>query len=357
MGNDLFAQIAADGIGGRMEFLEMPKPKEYSVNKCILEQNLNGNGKIHTAEKISTKEQLYEELARVKMQYQPFLENYAPSMEKCKKITKLTDFVLNGSENITLPHYGGPIGYAVQTYETDFKMESLADDQAAYIRFKGADYIAFVYINGECVGNHEGFFSPFEFEISEQVRIGTNHLKVVLKNDYRYMGNVDGKGGPHLDGDKLYAATGLGYDDAAVGWHHCPPSMGIYDDVTIEVRNKIHVTDIFVRGGKEVWVEIQNAEYAHRDITINLSVYGQNFQETVFENKEYLPFTYKTAGLGDSLTQAQMIDSLAKPMPLPLKHGVNVYKIPIEIPEPKIWSLEKPYLYQMQITVLCDGKV
>ena len=360
MANDQFAQIAADGIGGRMELLEMPKPAVYHVGKCMLNMQASDADSltaIPTTDKISTKEQLYEELAKMKQQYQPYLENHAPFMEGCTKITKLTNFVLNGSEEITLPHYGGPLGYAVQTYETDFEAEPLAADQAMYIRFKGADYIAFVYINGECVGSHEGFFSPFEFEISEQVKPGTNHLKVVLKNDYKYMGNKDDKGGPLLDGDKLYAATGLGYDDAAVGWHHCPPGMGIYNDVTVEVRNKIHVTDIFVRGGKEAWVEIQNAEYAHRDITINLSVYGQNFQETVFENMTYIPSTSKTVGLGDSLTQAEMLDSLAKPMPLPLKHGINVYKIPITIPEPKIWSLEQPFLYQMQVTVLLDGKV
>lgn len=357
MANDQFAQIAAEGIGGRIELLEMPKPREYAVQKCVLEQNTAGCNTIPTVEKISTKEQLYEELAKMRQQYKPYLENHAPLLEGCSKIVKLTNFVLNGNENITLPHYGAPLGYAVQTYEADFEAEPLLADQAMYIRLKGADYIAFVYINGECVGSHEGFFSPFEFEISEHVKSGINHLKIVLKNDYKYMGNRDDKGGPLLDGDKLYAATGLGYDDPAVGWHHCPPGMGIYSDVTVEVRNKIHITDLFVRNGQEVWVEIQNAEYVHRDISINLSVYGQNFQETVFENMVYEPSTSKTVGFGDSLTQAEMLDSLAKPMQLLLKHGINVYKIPIVIPESKIWSLEQPFLYQMQVTILCDGKV
>jgi len=199
MANDQFAQIAADGIGGRMELLEMPKPAVHRVGKCMLNMNAvdaDSLTAIATSDKISTKEELYAELAKIKQQYQPYLADHAPFMEGCTKVTKLTNFVLNGSEKITLPHYGGPLGYAVQTYETDFEAEPIGEDQAMYIRFKGADYIAYVYINGECVGSHEGFFSPFEFEISEQVKPGTNHLKVVLKNDYIYKGNKDDKGGP-----------------------------------------------------------------------------------------------------------------------------------------------------------------
>ena len=358
MANDRLAQIAAEGMGGKMELLEIPQPIEYRVQKCVLDKySENGLRALPTEEKISTKAQLYEKLAEMRQQYQPYLENHAPHMEMCTQITKLTNFVLNGSEKITLPHYGAPVGYAIQTYETAFEAEPLSPEQAMYIRFKGADYIAFVYINGMCVGSHEGFFSPFEFEITEYVKPGTNQVKAVLKNDYIYMGNDDANGHPDQEGDKLYAATGLGYDDAARGWHHCPPGMGIYNDVTIEVRNKIHVTDIFVRQGKEVWVEIQNAEYAGKEISINISVYGQNFKETVFENLVYEPVTFRKVGLGDSLTQAAVQATMAKPLPLLLKHGINVYKIPITIPEPRIWSLEHPYLYQMQVTVFCDGKV
>lgn len=358
MANDQYAEIAAGGIGGRMNFLEVPQPVHYEVQKCMLKMHPDDNmAPLVTEQKISTKEKLYEKLQTLRTQYQPYLEEYAPQLKACTKITKLTDFILNGTEKITLPHYGSPIGCAVATYETDFEVGELTEEQAVFIRFKGADYIAFVYVNGECVGRHEGFFAPFEFEISGQVKPGTNHLKVVLKNDYRYMGNEDDNGGVRLEGDKLYAATGLGWDDPDTGWHHCPPGMGIYHDVTVEVRNTIHVTDLFVREGKEAWIEIQNTKYEARDITIKLSVYGLNFKETVFEDVLYIPSTARMVGLGDSLTAAEMKDKLAKPMPLPLKHGNNVYKIPISIENPRLWSLEQPYLYQIQVTVLCNGKI
>lgn len=102
MPNDQFAQIAADGIGGRMELLETPQPVRYQVKKCILDTCKLSP--LPTDEKISSKEQLYSELSALKKQYQPYLEDHAPHMESCKQITKLTHFVLNGCEEITLPH-------------------------------------------------------------------------------------------------------------------------------------------------------------------------------------------------------------------------------------------------------------
>jgi beta-galactosidase/beta-glucuronidase len=73
------------------------------------------------------------------------------------------------------------------------------------------------------VGSHEGFFAPFEFDVSPYVREGENELLVTVRNDYVYGGNQGPTSNPvRLEGDKMYAATGFGYDDAEIGWHHCP---------------------------------------------------------------------------------------------------------------------------------------
>ena len=353
MGNDRLAQIAANGMGGRLELLEVPKLPEYHVGACVLEEG--AAQPIPTEAKMSTKEELSEALDRMRKQYLPFLSDHAPRLQPVSKITKIEQVLLNGETPITLPHYDGPVGYAVQTYETDFEAEPLAADQAMYIRFKGADYIAFVYINGECVGTHEGFFAAFEFEITEYVHPGTNHLRVVLKNDYIYMGNDDPDLGRRIDGDKLYAATGIGYDDSRWGWHHCPPGMGLYHDVTLEVRSKLHMTDLFVRNGAEVWAEVQNAEYTEKEIFFRMSLYGQNFSEVVFEKRIYAPSTRQVLGFCDAFDQAAMGDDVGTTMPLAAKHGLNVYKIPISIPNCRLWDLEHPWLYQLQLELFCDG--
>lgn len=350
MTNDIFANIAAGGIGGRADELEIPKPKQFSVENCILD-DAEGTTPIKTVEKLSSKAELYDELSKLKKALSPFLNNEAPEIENYKKIIPIKDFLLNNEKKITIPYYGGPIGYAKQIYESSFCIDEISDNECVYICLEGADYIATVYINNVCVGMHEGFFSPFEFEITENVTPGKNELRIELKNDYIY-GHGDS-----YEGDKLYAATGLGYDDPQVGWHHCPPGMGIYNDVSVEIRNKIHISDIFVRNGNEAWIEIQKSGYEPENIEISLSVYGQNFRETVFENKKYIPHTIKTVGMGDSLTEASVKDQLASEITIPIKNGKNIFKIPIEIKNPKLWDLETPYLYQMQVSVCSDNGI
>ena len=239
---DFFSNIAAKGMGGKQELLVKNMPPELDKKFSELK---SGNAPIFTEKKISTKEELYALLKETRQQYAPFMENHAPKMESMKKRIDLKEFTLDG-EKITLPYYGGPEGYGEQVYETTFTLDEVSADKTYYICFNGADYRAVVYVNGTCVGIHEGFFSPFSFNMDKQVKVGENKLRVELYNDFIYMGN-DAYGHGECEGDKLYAATGLGWDDPQLGWHHCPPGMGIYSDVFVEIKNRRSITDVFVR--------------------------------------------------------------------------------------------------------------
>lgn len=355
MANDIFASIAANGIGGRQELLCEITPKKHKRKAVSMTE---GGEPIKTEKKADTREELFSELARLKEKYRPFLEDYAPKQKSLRQRTYIREFVLDGKEKVTLPHYGGPVGYAKQVYESKFSLEDFSE-KAVYIDFLGADYYAVVYINGVCVGTHEGFFSPFEFDITQNVHIGENTLRVELYNDNIYMGNAFATQ-EKLEGEKLYAATGPGWDDAAEGWHHCPAGMGLYNDVYVEVRERLSITDIFVRPldeAAEVWVEIESADCGEKNVTVELSLFGQNFRQTVFENYEYIPETVKTVGMGDSLTEASVRDELGRGIPMPLKKGKNIYKIMIDIKSPKLWEPERPYLYQLQASVKAGDRV
>lgn len=357
MANDVFADIAAGGIGGRQEELYNPEPPKFKKRACRLEDD--GISPLYTVKKTDTREELYAELSKMREKYAPYLERHAPEMQKYTKRIEITEFVLNGEKKVTLPHYEGPQGYAVKTYETTFEIPEIDRGAAYYVNFGGVDYIATVYINGVCVGIHEGFFSPFEFEIGEAIKAGTNTLKVVVKNDCIYGGNAFAEFAS-VEGDKLYAATGLGWDDPEVGWHHCPPGMGIYNKVGIEIRPRLHISDVYVRpmpadGKAEVWIEVESADHLQKDILFRMSLYGENFRETVFENAEFVPMTMLTVGRGDSLTEAQVKDGLGQGIPMPAQYGKNVYKFTFDIQDMKVWEPDTPYLYQIQITLVSGG--
>ena len=142
----------------------------------------------------------------------------------------------------------------------------------------------------------------FPTNLKHKPVVGVNELKVIVKNDHTM--TLNNTGASAVSGDKIYAATGPGWDDPQVGWHHCPAGMGIYQDVFVEVRERKWISDLFVRDGKELWIECFNADYDQKEVAFEVSLYGQNFEKTVFENKEFIPATVIHAGVGDTLTEA-----------------------------------------------------
>ena len=340
MVRDKFLEIALQRKELKEEKLIKPAPIKYE--KLSLPLVPKSTEPVNTKEKMSTKEELLEELANMRQKYAPFMRKFAPKAQNINTKIPIKNFIVDGKEDITIPHYCGPLGNATKVYESEFSIDSF-ENKAVYICFKGADYIAEVYVNDVCVGMHEGFFAHFEFEITDVAKKGKNKLKVILKNDFVY--NSNGRNGhsdsEKFEGDKLYAATGLGYDDPQIGWHHCPPGMGIYDEVYAEVRNRLNIADLFVRpnlcdGSAELWVEIENSDYKIKNVSFEMSLYGQNFEETVSENICYVP---SDEGHGNP------------------QHGRNLYKISIPVPNVRVWDIETPYLYNMHVSVKEDGEV
>ena len=65
------------------------------------------------------------------------------------------------------------------------------------LRFGGVYYAARVWLNGEFLGSHEGYFAPFEFDCTELVTRGRNELLVEVhspeepdENDRRTLGGL-----------------------------------------------------------------------------------------------------------------------------------------------------------------------
>jgi hypothetical protein len=316
---------------------------------------------------MDTKEELDAELKKMRERYKSFLENHAPSTVQTRDRIYLTsaswwietnedkqDFsnVLSGKgdwDEVQLPHFCEPLGRVVTYYRKDINItKEMMDKGSLFICFKAVDYIANVFINGRYLGSHEGFFAPFEFNFAPYAKEGKNTLVVQVKNDYTTTGGTN-KYGKRVKGDKIFGTTNLGYDDPYHGWQHSPPGMGIYQDCYVEARSPLHIHDIFVRplldtDEAEIWLEVNNYFDRTKTVKFKLSVYGQNFKETVVEDLEYIPSTVHIPGVGD----------LAKPTDwkennLPMGYGVNFLKTKVKIPDPRLWNNKTPWLYQLQV--------
>lgn len=354
---DLFAEIAArqrpqvgaQPVSDRKSALIEPLPP--ALPKRFLPVEQTDPDAAFQPQPAFTKIDLQQELERLRAVYAPFLRNLAPIPAATRRILPLTEFdwriqteadlrdfsqTLAGAgtwETVQIPHYGGPLGRAVTYYRTTFEItETLRAPGSLFICFKGVDYKAHVFINGAYIGSHEGFFAPFEFDFTAVARPGENTLLVTVENDAICMGNDSwGQDGHLYEGDKLYAASGPGYNDPLIGWHHCPPAMGIYQDVFVEARPPIHIHDIFVRpvlaeGRAEAWIEVWNAHNLRHEITLAISVFGQNFESTLLQDAIY-------------------------ELPGPIGPGVNYFRLPFDVPETRPWEPDAPWLYQLQARV------
>jgi len=66
-------------------------------------------------------------------------------------------------------------------YQKDFVVEKKPGKRYV-IHFGAVNYSAMVYVNGEKVGQHEGGFTPFQFDITERLTDGDNFVVVKVDN-------------------------------------------------------------------------------------------------------------------------------------------------------------------------------
>jgi Na+/melibiose symporter-like transporter len=295
--SDPFARIATERYEARCRDLIAPSPIPAPRRPLPLSARLEA---LKPANKLTTPARLRKELATARKAAARFLRELAPPVTSTRTILDLDRFdwreetradrrdftgTLAGRGKwspVRIPHYGPPLGRAVTYYRTTFKLARPALRRGAlFAVFDGVDYKAHVFVNGAFLGSHEGFFAPFEFDFTAQARAGENVLLVKVENDYVCMGSEDNRGRT-LDGEKIYAASGLGYDDPEHGWHHCPPAMGICQGVRIEARPRLFIRDLFVRplpgeNRAEAWVEVYSCDLTQAPVSFDFSLFGLGY--------------------------------------------------------------------------------
>ncbi len=292
-------------------------------------------------------ESFRRDLSAMRSYYQPFMRDLLPDFAEQEETQELKTFsfryaapkeMFMGSlpeegnwETVTVPDYRGPAAKWKGFYRTTFSLRPLEAGEQAVIRFASVDYRAVVYCNGVCVGSHEGFFAPFEVNITDCLQ-PVNTLVVEVHNDVSILGQ-----GPVLDGDKIYAATGPGWDDPELGWHHCPAGAGILDSVVVALCPSIRITDLFVR---------PNIDGHYAEIRMGV----QNDTGTVAEGYDLtlraLPKNYE----GDA------IGALTASVPY-IGVGQNEYRFAMALQGERLWEPDTPWLYGLQAELSQNGPV
>lgn len=66
-------------------------------------------------------------------------------------------------------------------YKRNFRYTK-KQDKRAFLHFGAVNYDAKIYLNGQKLGEHQGGFTPFSFEITNKVQEGTNYVVVKVNN-------------------------------------------------------------------------------------------------------------------------------------------------------------------------------
>ena len=77
----------------------------------------------------------------------------------------------------TLRYYNG-----LMWYQRNFVFQAPAGKRA-FLRFGAADYHTMIYLNGHRVGEHDGGYTPFSFDITDFLRPGENNIVVAIDSE------------------------------------------------------------------------------------------------------------------------------------------------------------------------------
>ncbi|MFN2606414.1 MAG: sugar-binding domain-containing protein [Acidimicrobiales bacterium] len=130
------------------------------------------------------------------------------------------------------------------------------------VRFSGVDYFADLWVDGHHVGGHEGYFGPFELDVSPFVAYGrhtTLRLAVTSPNDPAGEGISVASGwddfrpSSSFPNRKTMVKGALGHHDAKRGgaWSSLTSqdgnTGGVWNDVALDVRDPVHLLPVATR--------------------------------------------------------------------------------------------------------------
>lgn len=202
-------------------------------------------------------------------------------------------------------------------YQTRFDLPWNWQDQRIHVRFNGVNYLAEVWLNGAFLGEHEGGYLPFDFDITDRVQEADNLLVV----------RVNGE----LASDRVPPGNLGGIPGATFGHVQFPdpnydfyPFCGIQRPVLLYTTPQQEITDLTVItgiDGANGSVRVEVASTASEPLTIRAIIKGH----------------------GADITTEQDI----------AQKGAVVN---VSVPDAAFWSPEAPNLYHLTVELLRDGR-
>lgn len=194
---------------------------------------------------------------------------------------------------------------SVLWYKNHITIPASMKNKEVLLHFGAVDWQAEVFVNGKSAGQHEGGFDPFTFNITSLLKkSGTQEIKV------RVWDPTDE--GPQPRGKQVRKPEGIWYT----------PVTGIWQTVWLESVPKTHIISTK-----------QTPDIDAKTLTVSVNAAaaqpGDQIRITALEGKNQV--ATKEAAINETVSLA--------------------------IENPKLWSTTSPFLYDLKVELLRNGKV
>ena len=210
------------------------------------------------------------------------------------------------------------------------------ENDYAQLCFDGVDYFADVFLNGEHLGQHTGYFAPFTFDCTDLVKNGSNILAVRVESPYEQ---------PGLDGWHLRKRLIKGvfnHHDCRPGggWEPIGQSFntgGIWNRVTLEEHGPLTIDRLLLRA---------DMDSSASNLVVTISVNNRSVKQTASLAVDCAPENFS----GEAYKSECIVE---------LPAGESVHTVKLSTPDARIWQPWDrgfPHLYTV-LTRLTAGTV
>ncbi|NLN31353.1 MAG: beta-galactosidase [Bacteroidales bacterium] len=190
-------------------------------------------------------------------------------------------------------------------YRTRFTIPSDFRRKKVLLHFGAVDWQSEIYVNGTFVGSHQGGYDPFSFDITAFVRRSGSQLLEVKVSD-------PADRGPQPRGKQVLNPSGIWYTSVT----------GIWQTVWIEA-----VPETYISSTKQV-PDIDR-EILELEVAVEEALPGDMIRVTAWAGERMVSEYEAAAGT----------------------------KIELPVPDPRLWSPDDPFLYDLKISVMRKGRV
>jgi hypothetical protein len=212
-------------------------------------------------------------------------------------------------------------------YRRRFTIPVEARDAHLRLRFEAVFYLAHIWLNGQYLGQHEGGYTPFEFDVTSVAKPGTQNVIAVQVDNLRTTNRIPVVINPDWSFD---------------WWNY----GGITRDVSLEITSQAYIARQQLVSVPHL-TGIDEADEAKVTATITVN----NTSESVFDG------VIQADLIDDANGQTVLTAPVSAPIHLSEKKSAEV-QMDVTMTSPKLWHFDHPNLYRWSTSLLhANGEV